>query len=142
MSDPHISIRPHTPGDEAFIFATWLRSYRHSSDFAKPISNSVFFPLHHAVIQRILDRSSTRVSVACSSSSPDTVLGYLVTEDFVRPVIHFAYVKRDFRRQGILTLLLKEAGLEPNRCFYTHRTHTASHFEKLYPGLSYNPYLI
>src|SRR5436309_249818 len=100
--------RPGTDADWPFVFATWLRCYRYSSAFAKPIPEEVFFRFHHAVIQRILSRGAS-LRIAHLADEPGVILGYLVTEP---GVVHFVYVKKPFRRNGIARSLFR--GTDPN----------------------------
>lgn len=158
MNQVAIAVRPGTADDVDFIYATWLRSYRHSSAFAAPISNEIFFPSHHLIVERILARKSTSVYIACLPEDPQTIFGYLITEGFYKPIIHFIYVKEAFRKQSIATILLQNAKLDPNKCFFSHLTYACDWLvgSKVYdpaigkktfrpgkyPTATYDPYLI
>lgn len=133
-----ISIRQGVVDDAAFIFSTWLRSYAGSSYFARKIPRKTFFAYHHQIIERIIARNAT-VLVATPEDDPSTILGYLVHEG---PVLHYIYTKGPFRRLGIASRLIKESGLDLNKSQFTHWTYDADDLLPLWPGLSYNPYLI
>lgn len=140
---PKIQIRGATNADDSFIFATWLRSYRHSSQFAKRITNEVYFKRHHKVIERILERTGVTALVAVLPDDPTIILGYLIGEQFQHmPVIHFVYVKQAFRNNGIAQALFNEANFSPDHCAYSHRTYELDWIEQKFPGLTYDPYLI
>lgn len=133
-----IELRVAKPEDLNFIFATWLKSYRHSSQFARRISNTVFFTWHHKVIERLIGRGA-QISVAHPKGEPDVILGYGCAELFDgQPVVHFIYVKKPFRRMGVATKLLE--GLTPT--LFTHWTADTEWIVKKRPELMYNPYLI
>jgi hypothetical protein len=74
------------------------------------------------------------VRVACLPDAPDVILGYLVREGHI---VHWAYVKKPFRRLGILRALA--AGVPPD-FLYTHRTIDAEPIVRRFPQSSYDPY--
>lgn len=131
---PEFSTRAGLPEDLSFVYATWLRSYRHSSAFAKKITDRVFYLAHHAAIERILARGAT-VLVCTPADSPEVILGYAVTEG---TTLHFVYVKKPFRRLGIASGLL--AGEGPS--MFSHWTDDWDRIRDLWPHAEYNPYLI
>lgn len=129
-------IRKATKDDLAFIYSTWLRSFRYSSDFAKDITNDVYYEMHHQVIDRILARGAT-VLVAVEREHPEVLFGYLVGEG---PVAHFAYVKKPFRMLCIGTALLKAY---PNPIkFISHLTKDGKKFLEVHKEIRYNPYYV
>src|SRR5271165_681887 len=100
--ESNFTIRLGNKEDLPFIFSTWLKSFRYSSSFAKEIDNETYYKFHQQVIERILSRSPS-IYIACDQLHPDTVFGYIVYEG---PVLHFAYVKKSFRKLGIARALL------------------------------------
>lgn len=128
-------MRTGTSEDFSFVFATWLRSYKHSSHFAKRIPDRTFYVRHHAVIERILARGA-ELLVACPADAPETILGYLVREG---ATLHFLYVKGPFRRMGVAKALVGEYRPEQ----FTHWTNDLDHVRKMVgEGVQYDPYLI
>jgi ribosomal protein S18 acetylase RimI-like enzyme len=134
-----IEVRPGYVEDLNFIFATWLRSYRHASQFARKISNEIFYSRHHLVIDLILKRNGSKVLVAHPKGEPDVILGYVVTE--TQPdganVLHYSYVKKSFRQMGIAKALWKDM----NSTVFTHHTADADWIAKKF-NLVYDPYRI
>jgi len=146
------SIRAATQADRPLIFATWLRAYRHGSQFPRRIPDAIFFDEHHAVIEELLERSDVRVAVP--PGEPEVILGWSVVEviepkvdgDPAPVAIHFVYVKPAFRRSGVARALLahvdrlEQAG---SPVLYTHETFPlkleglAAHVERW----AFNPYL-
>jgi len=136
MSNKEIEVRLAKPEDLNFIFSCWLRNYRHSSQFAKKVSNAVYYKWHHKVIERIIGRGA-QVRIAHPIGEPDIILGFSCLELFEdAPLIHFIYVKKAFRGMGIAKALLFETGA----CQFTHLTENLE-LEKL-ANFTYNPYLI
>lgn len=61
---------------------------------------------------------------------PNDLYGYLVFEDgFDRPVVHYAYVKDEYRKKGVLKYMLKKAGIK-STYFTTFKTADGDHFLK------------
>lgn len=89
-------IRKMNDEDRSFIFATWLRCYKHDSPLTKYIRRDLFFARHKAVIEKIL--ASCEVDVACDGNDKDLIFGYIAHE---KGIIHFVYVKEPFRKLGI-----------------------------------------
>lgn len=153
-----IEINDGNQSHHTFVYATWLRGYKHSR-FANRINNNVYFSRHHAVIAQILARPSTRLVVATlkekeEGNYPDTILGYLVCEPNV-PVVHYCHIKEHFRRMGIGEALVSASKINLATAAYTHRTESLEEpkiylgnkswniwAERLFPGLTYDPYLI
>lgn len=141
MNAVQLAIRPGQEADLPFVFNSWLKSFKTRSQFARRITDEVFYRWHKLVVSRILQRPGTQLLVATPEGEPDTILGYLVMEQQDVQVLHFAYVKTSFRRFGIARALVKSAGIAPGAEF-THWTRDMEWaFEKL-TGLKYCPYRV
>lgn len=136
-----VEVRQGCEADIPFIFSTWLRSYRDNSFFAKRIKNSIFFDGHHKVIEHLLQKPGLQVLVAHAGSDANTIFGYLVTEPAAK-VVHFAYVKKSFRRLGIAKALLDHFGADLNECQFTHWTFDLDSILPKFPLITYNPYAL
>jgi hypothetical protein len=133
-----IEIRPAKPDDLPFIYATWLKSYR-TSQFAQNIESKIYFSWHHKIIESILTRS--QVVIAHPTGQPNIIVGYLVTEP---NVVHYCYVKFQFRKLGVATNLIQHQSIDPNQMQFTHATPDMNWIALKYPLLTnnYNPYAI
>lgn len=101
-----ISIRKVQPDDESFIYATWLRSQYYGYTFFKRVEKRTFFNHYKETIRARLLTSN--VNVVCLESDPDVVLGYCVySKDGT--TLHWAYVKRAWREQGIMKACLPKS---------------------------------
>lgn len=134
-----IEVREANLNDLPFIYSTWLRSYRHSSQFAKKISNNVFFDWHHKVIDRFIERGG-RILIAHAIGEPEVILGYLCREA-TSDILQYVYVKKAFRKMSIAKKLYESSGVANNGTF-THWTLDTSWIVKKLPELIYNPYLL
>lgn len=132
-----IEVRLAKAQDASFIYATWLRSYRHSSQFAKNIPNEVYFKYHHMAIDRIAERGG-RFYVAHALGDPDTILGFICSEG--PTLVHYCYIKKPFRAMGIARKLVQMAGISEDLYEFTHMTHDMEKITKKRPKLIYNPY--
>lgn len=141
-----MGVRPFRPeADTDFLYNSWLRSYKAGSHFAKRIRHHVFFPWHKQVIARFLERENAHVLIAHEASDPRTILGYLAWEwggGTEEPIIHYAYVKEHFRKQGVARRLFIESKIPLDRALFTHWTAPVGEIIEKYPSLTYDPYRI
>ena len=136
-----IAVRQGVTADVPFIFSSWLKSYRANSPFARSVSERIYFDREHAIIERILARG--RTLVAHVEGDPDTILGYLVAEQFAIPAVaHWLYVKGPWRRAGIASKLVEASGLDMADCHYTHQTKATGYLLHRWPGLTFDPWLL
>lgn len=130
-----IEIRTGIPEDLSLVYACWLRSYKHSSSFAQKIVNSVYYRWHHKIIENILARGA-QIRIAHNTGDPETILGFSCLEMFEgKPVVHFVYVKKAFRGEGIAKALVWE-----REGYFTHMTKNLDLTK--HPKLVYCPYLV
>ena len=106
--DSNIGIREGHGMDIPFIYSTWLRSFKTDSAIGKTTRNYVFFNEYKLVLDRILENNDTDLFVAIGHNSPYPILGYLVVEG---DIIHYSFVKENFRRYGIFSQLYHHTGL-------------------------------
>lgn len=132
----NIELRGLTEKDLPFVFATWLHAYKKESYFAKRIKRDVFFKEHHRLIELLLGKS--QILVAHPIGEPDVILGYLV---YTSGVVHFAFVKPEFRKLGIAKTMLNAAKFDTELQF-THWTFSMDDIIKTHPEMTYNPYAL
>lgn len=134
-----IRVRPAVEGDIAFIFSSWLKSYR-SALQVKQIINTVFFAEHHKVIEGILKTSTTYV--ICDAADPVNIFGYICAEEIDGVfVLHYIYVKHTYRNLGLGKLLLNQFNHETGSAgMCTHLTKIGEKLAEKY-GFVFSPYL-
>lgn len=136
-------IRPAEANELNFIYATWLNSHRDDSTVGLGCRKSVFFSEYPRIIDEILNRSQTKVSIACSKEMNSLILAYLVYEG---PVLHYLFTKEIYRKCGIATdLFIKAfggtAGLIAGPIEFTHRTLSVEPIlQKYRDHLNFNPF--
>lgn len=140
--DAEIRVREATPGDLSFIMSGWLKSFRVGTT-CEGVGNDDYYGAHKQILQQLLRRCT--VLIACDAAAPDVDVGFICAEmlDDSTRLLHYAYVKDDFRRHGICDMML--AGLdaiEPAaRTVCTHRTRRGAKLMRL-KGWGYNPYIL
>lgn len=134
-----VGVREATIEDLDFVYATWLRFFKHHSPHGRKLSPHIFFENHHKIIEVILAQPKTKTIVCCLASEPKVLLGYIVGSG--DDVIHFVFVKESFRKFGIAKHLLEASGIDPQKAMFTHYCDTTYELLKKYPKLIHNPYL-
>ncbi len=126
-----IEVRLGAPGDVAFVFSTWLWSYRRNSDFARAMHWKVFMHYHRKVLERITSRPSCRLLVAHQPGNRDIIYGYMVVESGIadRDVVHYIFVKEAWRRFGIATSLILASGIDPKHSSIIVQSSVPAHAE-------------
>lgn len=119
------------------VFDAWASSFK-KSPYAGCIPNHCYDELSRVAIAEILDRGA-RVIVAIAPL-PDggrRVMGYSVSEPD-KKVLHWIYVKRDYRGMKVGRALLRETA-DPGESGwrYTYRTKASSKF--LGPAFLWDP---
>lgn len=140
-----ITYRRMEEGDTGFIFSTWLKSYR-NSEWAKSMSNDVFFSNHKEIVRKILANPNTTVTLICANDAPDQIYGYVVAEIVgASAIVHFLYVKYNFRKMGMMGELMEELGYlstpDAQSNFITHLPRNYTTLKDKY-SLEYCPYLL
>ena len=134
-------IRSAAKADVSFIIHSWLHSFR-EGDMVEGVPNQVYFHNHHKVIESILKRAT--VLVLCLPEDPNVILAWICVEAHENGlVIHYLYVKNEFRKNRLGSKLLAEVltSEAPPVVFCTHRVRPMGvEFRKR--GYIYNPYML
>lgn len=138
MSTP-FTLREAVATDAAFIFNSWLKSYRHSAATAA-MQNDLYYSGQHKLIEGLV--STCKFVIACNPKDQSQIYGYSVGQMVDEVLcVHFVYTKEPYRKFGLGIALLTAQGAKDGVMFcYTHRTHAAQKLEKRFPML-YHPYL-
>lgn len=124
-----MTIEPPRADEFAFIFDSWARSFR-KSPWAGCVPNHLWDQVSRECAKGLLDRGA-RVLVAVTpiEGRPDErrVMGYSISEPG-RKILHWLYVKEDFRDMGVGAALLEATCPGDEEWIYTHRTKAASRF--------------
>jgi GNAT superfamily N-acetyltransferase len=136
-STPYV-IRNLVPGDEPFVYASWLHSFEPFRD--RRISRDIYYQEHHALIAGLLDKPSGLRIVAASREEPKLLFGFLFGARLsVGTVLDYVFVKPIYRRMGIASALLRELGPADA---VTHHTTDLNSLLGLGTRATYDPYLL
>jgi hypothetical protein len=103
-------VRPFRGSDGPFTYSSFLRSYR-ESDYTDGIPNTLFFDVHKQEWAAVL--ALFTVIVAHPEGDEDEIAGFIA---FKERTVAWIYVKHTpWRRMGVATLLMREAGFLPGR---------------------------
>lgn len=146
MSEPvQMLIRPATDEDMAFVFHSWLMTYR-KAPATVGIPSNVFYAQHHKLIERLIEDPATQIMIVCPSNDKELICAYMVASPVQNTngkamMIHFVYVKETFRLLGLAKTLAKGFGINNDTVlFCSHYTTPAKPLVEKF-GIVYNPYL-
>ncbi len=101
-----VTIRNYNPEtDLPFLYASWKNSIWYDQNPGtqeKP--DPMFSRLMTKKIKLVLEKPDIQTRVACLKYTPEQIIGYSVNHG---KTLEFVYVKIDYRKQGIGTLLVK-----------------------------------
>lgn len=109
MEESKLVIRPAELTDKEFILANWLKYQRSGSGYFKSIPSQIYFENYGNKVKEILCRASTQISVASQPGEKLWAAGYSVYD---ADQIYWVYVKPEFRRQKIASLLIKDKDIK------------------------------
>ena len=81
-----------------FIFSNWLFTLRWTNDWFFLIHKPTYYSIYRKVISNIISAPECKVNIAILDDDPDLALGWSV---YANDVLHYVFVKRDLRKQGI-----------------------------------------
>lgn len=85
------------------ILTGWMSTLRFTNEWFKLIDEKTYYEIYPKVIRVILSRPDCQVSLAVLSEDPDVCLGFAVYQG---STLHYCFVKRDVRKQGIARALV------------------------------------
>ena len=118
---------------KSLVFATWLNSLRYGNEVYKHISQDSYYKIYSKYIDNLLKRPMSRLRIAVLSEDEDVTFGWSVDEG---DVLHYVFVKKDFRQNGIGTQLVSK-----DIKTFSHLTKIGlSIWKEKYPEIEFNPF--
>ena len=131
MSAP-FRIRPYNAAtDMEFVWSTWIKSFQGSRAVVH-VPPDVYYSEQRALITRFF-RRGLKVLVACDPESEVVIYGWgaaAALQDILGAIVHYVYVKSDFRKGGMGKAIFAELSADverslafadrPVRTFFTH----------------------
>lgn len=100
-----IVIREAIEKDKNIVLSTWLKGQYWGSDYWKVMDQDEYFKDYGKYVSQLICRPGTKIDCAVIADAPDVVIGYIVYND---QHIYWGYVKKDYRKHGILNMLIKD----------------------------------
>lgn len=138
MSDGYrvISYSGHDPHIDPYrgtLYKDFVHTLRAGNDWFKLIDDDAYYQTYKKVMPMLLSRADTSVRLACLADALDVCIGWAVLEG---EKLHYVFVRKDFRRQGIGTELLPK-----EITTITHLTWHGQLFRnKRFPQSKFNPF--
>lgn len=119
----------------AFIASNWISTLRETNDWFGLIDKKTFYEVYRRAISGALAKPTTQVALALLADDSDVCLGWAVYEG---ETLHYVYVKRAMRRQGIARSLVPKT------------TKTITHltvpgvviWKNKFPAAIFNPFVL
>jgi len=116
------------------LYVDFIHTLRSGCDWFKAIDEDRYYKKYKAEIPKFLARPEIVIRLACLTDDLDVCLGWSVSEG---SKLHYVYVRKDQRRQGIGTSVLPK---EFNTI--THLTHSGWFFrKKVFPNIIFDPFI-
>jgi len=129
------AIRPGVETDHAFVFNSFLRSFR-ASPVTRFAPDAAFFSAAHDAMQALLERHT--LLVAADPGVPDEILGYLL---YSPACVDYVYIKQKFRDNGLAKKLFNHASTNPAVVTFPFWTlpgvKLAEHLERSFPEMKF-----
>lgn len=130
------NIRDYKESDKKFILATFLRSLYYGDSWFSFIPKDIFMNNYKLIAESILVNPKTLIKIACLKEDEDVILGYSILGNNYHTV-HWCYVKKVWRKQGIAKSLLPQF---PST--FTHLSIVGKSLMDKFPSAVFNPFNI
>lgn len=134
MIEDLVILRAIEEDELSFVYHSWLTSLRAGSPYHRSIPKTEYYDGQKQILYKILDNAHT--IVATPKEHPSIIAGYIVWESSEPAIIHYIYIKSDYRRMGLGSLLVEVAS-SGGKVVATHRTNDVKGKDFLF-----NPYLL
>lgn len=130
MTAPDILFAPADHRHVAFVLETWMKSMRFSHEFVD-MTDDDYYTWAREHIAGYLGESECLAALDPLDS--DGIIGYVVYDG---PVLHWAYIRKDLRNQGVF----KELKLQANPSGFVSYSHAGAHWDAKRSGLVARPW--
>ena len=128
MSDLPVIVRAICEADKAFVIDSWLNTLAYYSPEHSWAPKRLLRSIYRAQIERLLEHRPELFRVLVNEDDGDQIFGWACLDT----AVHFVYVKQDFRRCGVATMLI---GVGP--WMFSHWTKDCERIK----GVEYKPSL-
>ena len=108
MSDARLAhqLRPFRESDRNFVTRGWTSEMRRAA-FSRHVPQNVYWPSQHNLVADLLRLATT--IIACDPQDEEHVYGCIVYQPAELAIVHWCYVKGDYRRVGLASALVVAA---------------------------------
>jgi GNAT superfamily N-acetyltransferase len=99
-----VAIRLGRPSDLPYVVDSWVKRGHDRGERLRVAT---------ARVREILARPDSVLRVACLPDDSDAIIGWAVISTDEPPTLHYVYVRKDARKQGIARLLLAGVPRQP-----------------------------
>jgi GNAT superfamily N-acetyltransferase len=117
-----VQLRPFNKDlDYGFLIATWPKAiYYGSAHSGNEHERNLWFKAKYDLINTMLQNPRWEIRIACVDEDPSFILGYSVTmPNRDSRLVHFVYVKKGYRKQGIGKLLTGPERIDVSKADWT-----------------------
>lgn len=142
MSHIPFILRETTSNDTNFIFNSFLRSF-HAAYPNKYVPDALFYKPQSRIITYLLDTADCLI--ACYPEAPEQIIGWILSQPRSEAtVIHYLYIKNQYRKQGIAKDILSQVLNGNSLVIASHLCDDFGIMRKKVPGAKviYDPFLI
>lgn len=119
---------------KSMIYSDFMNSLRYGNDWYALIDPECYFSVYRKMIDHLLSKPAVKVNLAVLSDDVDTCLGWSMFEP---NILHYIYVKADFRDQGIASSLAPKGFSSVSHLTKVGQSIRRTHF----PDAVFNPFL-
>jgi ribosomal protein S18 acetylase RimI-like enzyme len=132
-----VILRGPTSEDSNFLLNSWLRELEYNRFYPyRFIHTKTFNTQQTAILQTLI--ANSLVLIACNQEEFDQIYGYIIFEKLdPETILHFLYVKKTFRNNGIGKRLLEAAAPD-----FGAKPIVITHLPRQPEGLDLKTYLI
>jgi GNAT superfamily N-acetyltransferase len=141
MDETQVGTRRMLKRDRKFVIDAWLKNYNATGYGLYGMDTEVMLRCHRVIIDRLLNTYTT--VVAYDPQDTRVILGFLCGDMYPSSaLVHYAYVRKDLRRQGIGRLMMHNLGWTEDKPIMS--THQTRHSKYMASNLAilFNPYLL
>jgi GNAT superfamily N-acetyltransferase len=129
-----IKVRQMRDSDKPFIYSSFLKGLYYDNDHFNKMQKDEFMLHYKAIVESLLTTGNTKV--ACLGDDENILVGYAVY-NHNDEALHWVYVKKDWRNQGIGVYLL-----EPLPKYFTHYSKAGLLLKDKIPNITFNPFIL
>ncbi len=107
-----MKLRIANSGDQSYVAATWTKGAARA--LVRRGSSPAVTAATARLVDAFLELDTTRVIVACTDTDEARIMGWLAYRVGKPAVLHYVYVRKEYRGKGLCRRLLAQIGASAN----------------------------